>query len=73
MREMHEETGLDVEVCRLLYVCDHPAADVPHITFISALTAGHGSQILIADGNCPLLHRRRRRPPVAGPGGCHHG
>ncbi|MDQ1305911.1 MAG: hypothetical protein QG671_1743, partial [Actinomycetota bacterium] len=22
MREMHEETGLDVEVCRLLYVCD---------------------------------------------------
>src|SRR3954451_17262176 len=32
VREMHEETGLDVEVGRLLYVCDQPAADVLHIT-----------------------------------------
>jgi len=33
VREMREETGLDVEVGRLLYVCDHVVASVVHLTF----------------------------------------
>ncbi|QBI56159.1 NUDIX domain-containing protein [Streptomonospora litoralis] len=37
MREMREETGIDVEVERLLYVCDHIVPDkgvhVVHMTF----------------------------------------
>ena len=32
VREMKEETGLDVEPGRLLYVCDHVPAEVVHIT-----------------------------------------
>ncbi|MFE5860207.1 NUDIX domain-containing protein [Streptomyces virginiae] len=32
-REMLEETGVEVEVGRLLYVCDVTAAHVVHITF----------------------------------------
>ena len=36
IRELKEETGLDVEVNRLLYLCDLPAASPPllHITFL---------------------------------------
>ncbi|MFJ3219613.1 NUDIX domain-containing protein [Kitasatospora sp. NPDC086801] len=37
-REMLEETGLDVEVGSLLYVCDVPTAGVVHITFEVAVT-----------------------------------
>lgn len=33
VREMREETGLDIEVGRLLYLCDHTPAHVAHITF----------------------------------------
>lgn len=33
LREMKEETGLDVEMGRLLYLCDHTPASVTHITF----------------------------------------
>ncbi|MFE6549625.1 NUDIX domain-containing protein [Streptomyces sp. NPDC057746] len=33
VREMREETGLDVEVGRLLYLCDHTRAHVAHVTF----------------------------------------
>ncbi|MCX5395584.1 NUDIX domain-containing protein [Streptomyces sp. NBC_00102] len=33
VREMKEETGIDVEVGRLLYVCDVVKAHVVHITF----------------------------------------
>ena|SRR5690625_3164355 len=37
MREMREETGIDVEVGRLLYVCDHIVSEkglhVVHMTF----------------------------------------
>lgn len=33
IREMREETGLDVQVGRLLYVCDHQTAHVVHVTF----------------------------------------
>ena len=32
-REMAEETGLHIEVGRLLYVCDHVPAQVMHVTF----------------------------------------
>ncbi|MER6443975.1 NUDIX hydrolase [Streptomyces venezuelae] len=32
-REMLEETGVEIEVVRLLYVCDATAAQVVHITF----------------------------------------
>jgi ADP-ribose pyrophosphatase YjhB (NUDIX family) len=32
-REMREETGVEVEVGRLLYLCDHVSAHVVHITF----------------------------------------
>lgn len=40
VREMREETGLDVEVGRLLYVCDHTAAHVVHLTFEVTRTGG---------------------------------
>ncbi|HEY9368938.1 MAG TPA: NUDIX domain-containing protein [Streptomyces sp.] len=40
VREMHEETGLDVEVGRLLYVCDHLPANVVHMTFEIIRTGG---------------------------------
>jgi ADP-ribose pyrophosphatase YjhB (NUDIX family) len=33
VREMREETGAEVEVGRLLYLCDHTPAHVVHITF----------------------------------------
>jgi ADP-ribose pyrophosphatase YjhB (NUDIX family) len=33
VREMREETGAEVQVGRLLYLCDHVAAHVVHITF----------------------------------------
>ncbi|MFG3140941.1 NUDIX hydrolase [Streptomyces sp. NPDC048211] len=33
VREMREETGVEVEVGRLLYVCDNVNAHVVHITF----------------------------------------
>lgn len=33
VREVREETGLDVEPGRLLYLCDHVPAHVVHITF----------------------------------------
>jgi ADP-ribose pyrophosphatase YjhB (NUDIX family) len=40
VREMKEETGLDVVPGRLLYVCDHLAADVVHLTFEARRTGG---------------------------------
>ncbi|MDQ1288262.1 MAG: hypothetical protein QG622_1827 [Actinomycetota bacterium] len=40
VREMREETGLDVEVGRLLYICDHPTADVLHITLEAHVRGG---------------------------------
>lgn len=51
MREMREETGLHVEIGRLLYVCDHlPGADthVVHITFETRRIGGELGDI--ADG-----------------------
>ncbi|WP_433462470.1 NUDIX domain-containing protein [Spirillospora sp. CA-128828] len=43
VREMREETGLEVEIGRLLYVCDHlppDGAHVLHITFESRRIGG---------------------------------
>ncbi|TDF90581.1 NUDIX domain-containing protein [Paenibacillus piri] len=42
MREMKEETGLEIKVRQLLYVCDLPEADpsVLHITFLLEKTSG---------------------------------
>jgi ADP-ribose pyrophosphatase YjhB (NUDIX family) len=40
IREMAEETGLAVEVGRLLYLCDHVSAHVVHITFEVRRTGG---------------------------------
>ncbi len=42
IREMKEETGLDVEIIRMLYVCDVAVSDytVLHITFLLKRTGG---------------------------------
>jgi ADP-ribose pyrophosphatase YjhB (NUDIX family) len=40
VREMKEETGLDVEPVRLLYVCDNLPAQVVHMTFEAHRTGG---------------------------------
>lgn len=40
VREMKEETGLDVKPGRLLYVCDHLPAQVVHMTFEARRTGG---------------------------------
>ncbi|MER7847398.1 NUDIX hydrolase [Kitasatospora sp. NPDC096077] len=47
-REMREETGLDVEVGRLLYVCDVTAACVVHISFEVEVIGGRIGDV--ADG-----------------------
>lgn len=42
IREMKEETGLDIAVKGLLYVCDKPDADPPlvHMTFLLERVSG---------------------------------
>jgi len=48
VREMREETGLDVEPGRLLYVCDHLPGNgthVVHLTFEARRTGGTPGQI----------------------------
>ncbi|MEO3825203.1 NUDIX hydrolase [Actinomadura sp. B10D3] len=40
VREMREETGVEAEVGRLLYVCDHVQAGVVHITFEARRVGG---------------------------------
>ncbi|MEV7869159.1 NUDIX hydrolase [Streptomyces sp. NPDC088124] len=40
VREMREETGIEVEAGRLLYVCDHTRAHVVHITFEARRVGG---------------------------------
>lgn len=47
VREMREETGLEVQVGRLLYVCDHLPANVVHLTF--EVTRGGGAIAAGAD------------------------
>ncbi|MFD7861461.1 NUDIX domain-containing protein [Streptomyces sp. NPDC059783] len=45
VREMLEETGLHVEVVRLLYICDVPSAHIRHITFEARRTGGQIGQV----------------------------
>ncbi|MEL5954101.1 NUDIX hydrolase [Streptomyces sp. CLV115] len=40
VREMREETGVEVEVGRLLYVCDNVKAHVVHVTFEARRVGG---------------------------------
>jgi len=48
VREMKEETGLDVKLKRLLYICDHLTENkhVVHITFEAEKTGGSFSERL---------------------------
>jgi ADP-ribose pyrophosphatase YjhB (NUDIX family) len=40
VREMREETGAEVEIGRLLYLCDNVPARVVHITFEARIVGG---------------------------------
>src|ERR1700676_4681336 len=54
VREMKEETGLDVEPGRLLYVCDHLAAQVVHMTFEARRTGGTVGAIAVGADTTPI-------------------
>ena len=54
IREMKEETGLDVEPGRLLYVCDHLPAQVVHITFEGRRTGGTVGDIAPGADTTPI-------------------
>lgn len=56
-REMKEETGLDVEPGRLLYVCDHLPGDgthVMHMTFEARRTGGTVGDIVAGADTTPI-------------------
>lgn len=54
VREMKEETGLDVEPGRLLYVCDHLPAKVVHMTFEARRTGGTIGEIAVGADTTPI-------------------
>lgn len=54
VREMKEETGLDVEPGRLLYVCDHLSAQVVHMTFEARRTGGIVGDIAAGADAAPI-------------------
>ena len=54
VREMKEETGLDVEPGRLLYVCDHLPAQVVHMTFEARRTGGTVGDIAAGADTAPI-------------------
>jgi ADP-ribose pyrophosphatase YjhB (NUDIX family) len=54
VREMKEETGLDVEPGRLLYVCDHLPAQVVHMTFEAHRTGGTVGEIAAGADTTPI-------------------
>jgi ADP-ribose pyrophosphatase YjhB (NUDIX family) len=54
VREMKEETGLDVEPGRLLYVCDHLPAQVVHMTFEARRTGGTVGDIAAGADTTPI-------------------
>ena len=54
VREMKEETGLDVEPGRLLYVCDHLPAGVVHMTFEARRTGGTVGDIAAGADTTPI-------------------
>jgi ADP-ribose pyrophosphatase YjhB (NUDIX family) len=54
IREMKEETGLDIEPGRLLYVCDHLPAQVVHMTFEAKRTGGTVGDIAAGADTTPI-------------------
>jgi ADP-ribose pyrophosphatase YjhB (NUDIX family) len=54
VREMREETGLDVELGRLLYVCDHVKAGIVHMTFECSRTGGTIGDIKAGADTTPI-------------------
>jgi ADP-ribose pyrophosphatase YjhB (NUDIX family) len=54
VREMKEETGLDVEPGRLLYVCDHVPAEVVHMTFEARRTGGMLGDVTAGADTTPI-------------------
>jgi ADP-ribose pyrophosphatase YjhB (NUDIX family) len=57
VREMREETGLDIEPGRLLYVCDHLPGNgthVVHITFEAKRTGGLVGDIAAGADTTPI-------------------
>jgi len=54
VREMKEETGLDIEPGRLLYVCDHLPAQVVHMTFEARRTGGTVGDIAAGADTTPI-------------------
>lgn len=55
VREMREETGIDVEVGRLLYLCDHVPAGVVHVTFEVRRLGGTLGDIAAGVDTTPIL------------------
>jgi len=54
VREMKEETGLDVEPGRLLYVCDNLPAQVVHMTFEARRAGGTVGDITVGADTTPI-------------------
>ncbi|GAA4976126.1 ADP-ribose pyrophosphatase YjhB (NUDIX family) [Nonomuraea thailandensis] len=54
VREMREETGLEVTVGRLLYLCDHLPANVVHVTFEVTRTGGAVGDIAVGADTRPI-------------------
>jgi ADP-ribose pyrophosphatase YjhB (NUDIX family) len=54
VREMKEETGLDVEPGRLLYVCDNLSAQVVHMTFEARRVGGTVGDIAAGADTTPI-------------------
>jgi ADP-ribose pyrophosphatase YjhB (NUDIX family) len=57
VREMREETGLDVEPGRLLYACDHlpgGGTHVVHLTFEARHTGGTAGQVMAGLDTRPI-------------------
>jgi ADP-ribose pyrophosphatase YjhB (NUDIX family) len=54
VREMKEETGLDVQPGRLLYVCDNLPAQVVHMTFEARRTGGTVGDIRTGADTTPI-------------------
>ena len=54
VREMREETGLEVETGRLLYLCDHVSAHVVHITFEARRVGGQVGAVEVGKDTRPI-------------------
>ncbi len=54
VREIREETGLEVEPGRLLYVCDNLPAQVVHMTFEARRTGGTVGDIKAGADTTPI-------------------